>query len=143
LYRDELKNLENKNIDEKLCYYVEAKESFNEHMPNQNNTVRSNSECITVVATVDMPEAFTPNGDGLNDIYRPQYTFNPTKIVFKVYDRAGAPMFETTDYNKGWDGKTSTGQKAPQGVYVYYLKFIDSSGATKEQNGFFTLINPK
>jgi gliding motility-associated-like protein len=68
-----------------------------------------------------MPDAFTPNDDGLNDLFR----IPPDVILdlkeFSIYDRWGTKIFTTTNKNTGWDG-TINGKKQGSGSYVYFLK---------------------
>ena len=68
---------------------------------------------------VFVPNAFSPNGDGKNDIL---YVRGEVirEVVFKVYDRWGEKVFETTDLSHGWDG-TFRGQPCEPGVYDYHL----------------------
>ena len=69
---------------------------------------------------VFVPNAFTPNGDGKNDILyvRGEVVL---EVAFKVYDRWGEKVFETTDLAHGWDG-TFRGQPCEPGVYDYHLQ---------------------
>jgi len=77
---------------------------------------------ITRPLTV-MPNAFTPNGDGKNDVFRipPGYSIELTE--FSVFDRWGYMIFTTKDVGKGWDG-TSNGKKSPSGTYVFFIKGV-------------------
>jgi gliding motility-associated-like protein len=87
-----------------------------------------------------MPTAFTPNGDGLNDVFRPIGT---EKVDFHliIYDRWGQMIFETSDLSKGWDG-TFKGSKCEPGVYTYILTYTDATakGGIKKTSGFVTLV---
>lgn len=67
-----------------------------------------------------MPTAFTPNGDGMNDIFRiPPDT--PIRLKrFSIYNRWGVRIFTTQNVSAGWDG-TYEGVKAPMGAYVYII----------------------
>ena len=69
---------------------------------------------------VFVPNAFTPNGDGKNDVL---YVRGEVvrEVIFKVYDRWGEKVFETGDLTKGWDG-TFRGQPCEPGVYDYHLQ---------------------
>ena len=86
------------------------------------------SDTVTVFVTericdepyVYIPNAFTPNGDGNNDVlYVRSEIMN--QFVFRVYNRLGELMFETRDLSNGWDGKYK-GEKCTPGVYDYYLE---------------------
>ena len=69
---------------------------------------------------VFVPNAFSPNGDGKNDIL---YVRGEVirEVSFKVYDRWGEKVFETNDLTRGWDG-TFRGQPCEPGVYDYHLQ---------------------
>ncbi len=89
---------------------------------------------------ITIPNAFSPNGDGNNDLLYPLNAFKATDLEFKVYNRYGQLVFETRDWKKRWDG-TLNGQKQPSGTYVWILTFIHRD--TKEkivQKGTTTLI---
>ncbi|RYE22168.1 MAG: T9SS type B sorting domain-containing protein [Sphingobacteriales bacterium] len=86
-----------------------------------------------------IPNAFTPNGDGLNDIFRPV----PAGIVrteyFRIFNRYGETIFETRQYMKGWDGSFK-GKLQPVGAYVWVIKGIDRNGKNVEMKGTVTLV---
>jgi gliding motility-associated-like protein len=72
---------------------------------------------------VQLPSAFTPNGDGQNDIFRVRALGLADIEIFRVYNRWGEQMFSTSLINEGWDG-TYKGQPVEQGVYSYYVQAI-------------------
>lgn len=86
-----------------------------------------------------IPTGFSPNGDGLNDIFRPL----PVGIVqmdfFRVFDRWGKMMYANTEYMKGWDG-TFNGQPAAIGTYVWVVQGKDIHGSTLLRKGTVTLV---
>jgi gliding motility-associated-like protein len=86
-----------------------------------------------------LPNAFTPNGDGLNDIFFPTPVGIRSTEYFRVFDRYGAQMFETREWMKGWDG-TIKGKKAAFGTYVWMIKGIDTNGAVFEMKGTVILM---
>jgi gliding motility-associated-like protein len=63
------------------------------------------------------PNSFTPNGDGKNDIFKPNGS-GIMKYDMKIFNRWGELIFSTTDFNTGWDGRTSNGEYAETGVYI-------------------------
>jgi len=87
---------------------------------------------------VDVPNAFSPNGDGSNDRFR-LLAWCMDKVDFRVYDRWGQLVFETTDWKEGWDGNFN-GQPAPVGVYVYYVDATNLRGKHFAKQGNVTLI---
>ncbi|SFV29381.1 PKD domain-containing protein [Thermoflavifilum thermophilum] len=86
-----------------------------------------------------VPTAFTPNGDGHNDVLRPF----PVGIVkldyFRVYNRWGELVFETSQYLQGWDGYYK-GKPADPGGYVWVVKGEDERGRTVLKKGVAVLI---
>lgn len=68
-------------------------------------------------ADIRFPDAFTPNGDGMNDEFRPAYK-SIKKYKLSIYNRWGRRIFSTTDPEKGWDGKNGN-TEAAEGVYIY------------------------
>lgn len=89
--------------------------------------------------TYYIPNAFSPNGDGLNDVFRAVPVGIATTEYFRVYDRWGELVFSTKEFLKGWDG-TYRGKKVPLGVYVWMVKGIDREGKTVEMKGTVTVI---
>jgi gliding motility-associated-like protein len=86
---------------------------------------------------IAVPNAFTPNNDGLNDQLYPLNAYKARDLLFRVYNRVGQLVFETTDWTKRWDGRFK-GQPADLGTYVWILtytnidtgKFIQQKGTT-------------
>lgn len=70
---------------------------------------------------IDIPNAFTPNGDGKNDLFKPIVSCRVASYSFKIFNRYGEEIFNTTDYLRGWDGNIK-GQEAELGVYFYLIK---------------------
>ncbi len=89
--------------------------------------------------TYYIPNTFTPNGDGLNDIFRAI----PPGIVstewFRIYNRYGQLIFETNEWLKGWDG-TYMGKQQPMGHYVWMIKGKDRNGTNLQMKGTILLI---
>lgn len=89
--------------------------------------------------TYYIPNAFTPNGDGLNDIFKAIPVGISYTQLFAVYNRFGEQVFLTNQWLKGWDGNIK-GKKAPAGTYVWMIKGIDRNGKTVEMKGTVILI---
>ncbi len=90
--------------------------------------------------TVFVPSAFTPDGDGLNDIFRP-YVNNSLLYNFRVLNRRGQEIFYSEDPLEGWDG-TYDGQDAPIGIYVYRVNYegLDSDGIKVKKKKLGTIM---
>jgi gliding motility-associated-like protein len=92
----------------------------------------------TDTSSYHMPNAFTPNGDGLNDCYGIKFWGVIDQIEFGIYNRWGERIFFTKNPNDCWDG-TYKGKKQDVGVYVYMIKAKTYCGDTFKK-GLFTLI---
>ena len=86
-----------------------------------------------------VPNAFTPNGDGQNDIFRAIPVGFANTTYFRVFNRYGLLLFETNQYLKGWDG-TYNGKLQPNGVYVWTVAGIDKDFKRVELKGTVNLI---
>jgi len=87
---------------------------------------------------VYIPNAFTPNGDGLNDVFMPVFR-GVKRYDLKVFDRWGSMIFATSDPNVNWDG-TVKGDKSPIGTYNYKLVLLNTNGEEKEYSGVLSLL---
>jgi gliding motility-associated-like protein len=82
---------------------------------------------VHVYRALNMPSAFTPNGNGVNDLFRIPSGITMQLKEFSVYDRWGNKMFSTKNAGQGWDG-TMSGHPQPTGVYVYVIVGSDLKG---------------
>jgi gliding motility-associated-like protein len=87
---------------------------------------------------VFVPNAFTPNGDGRNDILY-VYSQNIKTFKFYIYDQWGELLFTSTSLQNGWDG-TYKEAKEPAGVYVYYVEAVMNDGQNVKKKGTITLL---
>ena len=88
---------------------------------------------------VYMPTAFTPNNDGLNDIYLYPRLNKNRFASLKIYNRYGQEVFTSTDATKGWNGKLSN-KEQPPGVFVYILEILTLDGRKILKKGSFVLL---
>lgn len=88
---------------------------------------------------VYLPDAFTPNNDGRNDVFRIITQGNHQISTFRILNRWGQVVFETADEKRGWDGRFN-GVLQEMGVYYYYLKYRCTDGTFIEKKGEVTLI---
>ena len=86
-----------------------------------------------------VPNAFSPNGDGLNDVFRPIPVGIASTELFRIFNRYGELVFETSQWMKGWDGLWK-GRAQPLGNYIWILKGKDRNGKTIEMKGNVMLI---
>ena len=92
--------------------------------------------------TFYMPNAFTPNGNGLNDTFGPKgEMLDPNNFKFWIFDRWGNMIFYSESINHGWDGHANDGNDiAQQDVYVWKIATKDLNGNTQTYVGHVTLI---
>lgn len=86
-----------------------------------------------------VPNAFTPNGDGLNDLLKPIAAGMQQIEKFSIYNRWGYQVFSTSINGLGWDGKIN-GRDQGSGTYVWMVKALDYQGKPYFQKGTVTLI---
>lgn len=103
-------------------------------MDSASVTIRADQEAHEFV-----PSAFTPNGDGRNDVFR-LIRFQFDKLVdFRVYNRWGTCVFQTSNPEQGWDG-TYKGEAMDMGTYNYEIIVAQPNGENKSYKGNVTLI---
>jgi gliding motility-associated-like protein len=100
------------------CYRVKADENGGNNLESWSNDV-----CFDFEPTLFVPNAFTPNGDGHNDLFR-VFAGSIRSFRMVIYNRWGEKLFQTTDMHAGWDG-TVKGRPVPDGVYVAVLEYTD------------------
>jgi gliding motility-associated-like protein len=99
------------------CYYVTAFDSLN------NTSAASNIICTTNCPIYELPNTFTPNGDGQNDIFKPFATQRfVERVDFQVFNRWGGLVFKTEDPQLNWNGKNLNDQDLASSVYYYTCK---------------------
>jgi len=117
----------------------------NEHflvdITDANHCITTDSLKVTILKKEGsyLPNAFTPNNDGLNDIIRPYLVGMKSLKRFAIYDRFGNMVFNTTRDGEAWDGKYK-GNPSEAGTYVWYLEFIDESNKPVSQKGTLILL---
>ena len=88
--------------------------------------------------TVFVPNAFTPNNDGVNDVL---FVYGTTiaSMELRIFNQWGQMVFESKDKGRGWDG-TMSGAKQPIGVYTYVLKAVLQDGTIVQKRGTITIV---
>jgi gliding motility-associated-like protein len=121
------------------CYYVTSTNRFGAE------SGRSNVVCKDNCTSFDLPNIFTPNGDGKNDIFQamkcPRFV---QSVMFVVYNRAGQKVFEYNGPKLEWNGNDASGNPLPAGSYYYTCetKFLtlDPNSATLNLKGWVELV---
>lgn len=107
---------------------------------SKDNCIANASIRVTVVKNVYLyiPNAFTPNGDAINNLFKPFSNYKGTYNM-KIFNRYGQKLFETSSISEGWNGKYKT---VPQntGNYIYIISYYKTSGHLETLKGNFLLL---
>jgi gliding motility-associated-like protein len=104
--------------------------------PSYDTIVINNTNCID---DLYIPSAFTPNGDGLNDVFKPAASRSLKKYRFQIYNRWGQKIFETNDISKGWNGSYN-GKNLERGAFIWHCIYQFEGEGEKMKKGTVTLI---
>jgi gliding motility-associated-like protein len=91
------------------------------------------------VTQLEIPNAFSPNGDGINDHFKIRVTGYFKSDGLKIFNRWGQLIFETKDLGNEWDG-TIKGNPLPIGTYYWVIEGIDVEGKRLRKSGSVTLV---
>jgi gliding motility-associated-like protein len=94
---------------------------------NTDGCIASKSVIVKIRKPFYMPDAFTPNGDGKNDVFRIPIGISLNLKEFSIYNQWGTKVFSTENMGKGWDG-TINGNPQATGVYVYIINGANENG---------------
>ena len=107
---------------------------------NEANCFDEYEETVEVVQFF-VPNSFTPNNDGKNDVF-----FDGTPAIdvnsysMKVINRLGCVIYETDSYYRPWDGNMPDGSPAQEGVYAYVIHILSENNKVYDFKGTFSLI---
>jgi gliding motility-associated-like protein len=102
------------------CYAISVEDL------NGNKSLRSSPICVDNCPQYELPNTFTPNGDGANDLFIPFPGWRfIERVEFQVFNRFGNLVFETTDPALNWNGKTADGQPLSDGTYYFVCKVFE------------------
>ncbi|MBK6984121.1 MAG: gliding motility-associated C-terminal domain-containing protein [Bacteroidetes bacterium] len=105
---------------------------------NQYGCVAKDSIEIKVTPTLYIPNSFSPNGSGINDVFKPEYS-GYVEIELLIFNRWGENIFRTKELGSGWNG-TYKNVNCELGVYTYKLIATDINSKTIEKVGHVTLL---
>ena len=104
---------------------------------NNNQISYSNIVSFELKSRIFIPNAFSPDGDGVNDYFKPDTRFIKS-YTLSVFDRWGELIFYEQNSQNGWDG-TYKGSKVSTGTYVFLLEGLDFYGNTINKKGTVTV----
>jgi gliding motility-associated-like protein len=93
---------------------------------------------IRIFSSLNMPNAFTPNGDGHNDVFRIPANSYINLREFAIFNRLGDKIFSTSDISEGWDG-TVDGKKQDTGAYIYLINGTTKNGKVVYKGSFLLI----
>lgn len=119
------------------CYAVITSDTIG------NTSVLSEEFCVEFCPSLELGNVFSPNGDGINDTFRPVDYRDVVLKEFRLFDRWGRLLHtNNTSIDNLWDGRFN-GQDASEGVYYYYIQWEElnlGGGVTRDANGWVTLL---
>jgi gliding motility-associated-like protein len=128
-YEDRISDIKQPNY----CYRIRANELL-----GREADCYSNTDCTPIISAIYSPNAFSPNGDGANDVFNLVGVYVGDYSLL-IYDRWGNEIYTTNSTKTGWDG-TNNGKSCPEGVYVFRANGIGYDGRELEMKGSVTLI---
>ncbi len=103
------------------CYYMTSTDL------NNNESIPSDTICLENCPFYVLPNTFTPNNDGKNDLFKPMVNIFISSIDLKIYNQWGILIFETTDPEINWDGTNGKGRDYPDGTYYYRCQIFEQT----------------
>ena len=127
------------STDDIGCYFIIVTDV------NGNVGQASDVVCSETCPEYDLPNAFTPNADGSNDVFRPYPYRFISRVDMKIYTRWGNLVFETEDPDINWNGRDLNGNEVKEDVYYYTCQVFSGGSLTefvkqKTLQGFITLV---
>lgn len=135
-YTDDVSNF----ISDKgaFSYYIQAMEDAGNPYSFKDSSL-SNVVEVYQNPRIHIPNAFAP--DGVNTVFIPVNSFvDKTEYSFRIFNRWGENIWETDNYNIGWNGTDKAGKEVREGVFIYWVKFKTASGKYIEKQGSVTLL---
>ena len=88
---------------------------------------------------ITVPNAFSPNGDGVNDTWHLQVRGTVVEYAATIFNRYGQAVYTSNDLTKAWDG-TTNGKPLPVGTYYYIIRSKDNAGKSVQQSGYVVIL---
>ncbi|MEZ4908019.1 MAG: gliding motility-associated C-terminal domain-containing protein [Saprospiraceae bacterium] len=126
-------NIKHLSTDYSGCYFILSYDK------NGNESEHSDTICAVSCPLYILPNTFTPNGDGSNDIFTPIYKRHINKIEMKIYNKLGVLVYETTNPEINWDATDSKGNLLDADTYYYICTPIIPM-VTKTLSGYIEVI---
>jgi gliding motility-associated-like protein len=118
-------------IDVTTVFYVTA--------ISENGCIEVDSVKITAIPKIGVVDGFTPNGDGINDIWEIDFINDYPNIEVEIYNRWGEKLFYSKGYNNPWNGEYK-GKILPTGTYYYIIRLNDPEEKMPVITGPVTIV---
>ncbi len=135
-----IEDLQYTELPSRVCYEIRAYEEYASQAGIQGSST-SNEICFDIRPKLLVPNAFTPDNDGVNDTFGPLLSYIPGDYLFQIFNRWGMKIFETRDPFEKWDGSIN-GKPAPEAVYVYFISINKGTKIEVQQQGHITVVYP-
>jgi gliding motility-associated-like protein len=89
---------------------------------------------------LEMPNVFSPNNDGKNDLFLPLKTQRISQATIRIYSRWGQKTLHSANILEGWNGRTTSGSIVPDGTYFWIVNYENLKGTNYKLTGFLTLL---
>ena len=106
---------------------------------DENGCIDVDTIIIYVVGEIALPTAFSPNEDGINDVWAPIYSGSGEIEVYSIYNRWGQEVYTGNGSTPGWDG-TWNGKEQEMGTYTVLIRGVSSANVPRVITGNFTLV---
>jgi gliding motility-associated-like protein len=108
---------------------------------NNKGCMDTVTNCLIIEPQYNLyiPSAFTPNGDGLNETFKPVGQYVKSFEMY-IFDRWGIQLYHTTDINQGWNGTVNGGSISQEDTYIYKITVRDAQGIPHSYIGNVTLV---
>ncbi len=137
IFNDNLKTFMYESSQGNICYRIMAEEGYNPYYDSATSI--SEVRCIEQPVRIFVPNAFTPDNNSLNDIFKPVLSFTPVEYRMIITNRAGMIMFRTSDHLEGWNGRHGN-IKLPEDVYIWLIEAETPDGKIITKTGTVTII---
>jgi gliding motility-associated-like protein len=111
-------------MDKNLRHTYEKAGSYTATLKAKDESGKTVTSQVTIVVTneieIDIPNIFTPNQDGKNDVFK-VISGNLIEIEATIFDKSGRKVYQWNGVDGGWDGKLSSGENAQEGTYFYHI----------------------
>ncbi len=100
-----------------MSCFCSSTKATNTNLNTLNYTLSSDTVDTNAIV---IPNVFSPNRDGINDLFKPSGNF--TNLSMNIYNRYGELMYTSSQLNEGWNGRTTSGIKCSEGTYFYIIE---------------------